>query len=228
MCSLIIPSSDSKTRPFTSTTCPKDATLPNFEKTVLDKTSRRRVNSGSNTTTSCRRSAYVHIKKGYIGKDHCTLWNTFVVSSSVLEAAEDGRLASLLKVAVHLEAVVTRVGHCHVAVRREGQALGTIKGVRWCVNVGQEGPGAVEYLFAAEMKGQCVSHVLLKWSLSNQQDVVFLKLTWIRLLPQSATMIFPLASTATPVGALNCPFPSPWEPNLNRNSPSALYTWCKD
>lgn len=32
MCSLIIPSSDSKTRPFTSTTCPKDATLPNFEK----------------------------------------------------------------------------------------------------------------------------------------------------------------------------------------------------
>lgn len=130
MCSLIIPSTDSKTRPFTSTTCPKDATLPNFEKTVLDKTSFRRINSGSNTTTSCRRSAYVHIKKGYIGKDHCTLWNTFVVSSSVLAAAEDGRLASLLKVAVHLEAVVSRVGHCHVTVRREGQALGTIKGVR--------------------------------------------------------------------------------------------------
>lgn len=119
---------------------------PTLKKTVLDKTSRGRVNSASNTTTSCRRSAYVHIKKGYIGKDHCTLWNTFVVSSSVLAAAEDGRLASLLKVAVHLEAVVTRVGHRHVAVGREGQALGTIKGVRWCVNVGQEGPGAVEYL----------------------------------------------------------------------------------
>ncbi len=56
----------------------------------------------------------------------------------------------------------------------------------------------------------------------------FLKLTWIRLLPQSATMIFPLASTATPVGALNWPFPSPWEPNLNRNSPSALYTCRKE
>lgn len=52
----------------------------------------------------------------------------------------------------------------------------------------------------------------------------FLKLTWIRLFPQSATMIFPLASTATPVGALNWPFPSPCEPNLNKNSPSALYT----
>lgn len=47
----------------------------------------------------------------------------------------------------------------------------------------------------------------------------------MRLLPQSATMIFPLESTATPVGALNCPLPSPWEPNLKRNSPSALYTW---
>lgn len=50
-------------------------------------------------------------------------------------------------------------------------------------------------------------------------------LTWIRLLPQSATMMFPLESTATPVGALNCPLPSPCEPNLKRNSPSALYTW---
>lgn len=50
-------------------------------------------------------------------------------------------------------------------------------------------------------------------------------LTWMRLLPQSATMMFPLESTATPVGALNCPLPSPWEPNLKRNSPSALYTW---
>lgn len=49
--------------------------------------------------------------------------------------------------------------------------------------------------------------------------------TWMRLLPQSATMMLPLASTATPVGALNCPFPSPCDPNLKRNSPSALYTW---
>lgn len=51
--------------------------------------------------------------------------------------------------------------------------------------------------------------------------------TCILLLPQSATMMFPFASTATPVGALNCPFPSPCEPNLKRNSPSALNTWAK-
>lgn len=63
-------------------------------------------------------------------------------------------------------------------------------------------------------------HCLMKYG--------FLKLTWIRLLPQSATMILPLVSTATPVGALNWPFPSPWEPNLNRNSPSALYTCRKN
>lgn len=46
--------------------------------------------------------------------------------------------------------------------------------------------------------------------------------TCILLLPQSATMMLPLTSTATPVGALNWPFPSPWDPNLNKNSPSAL------
>lgn len=59
-------------------------------------------------------------------------------------------------------------------------------------------------------------------------NTVFLELTWIRLLPQSATMILPLVSTATPVGALNWPLPSPWEPNLYRNSPSALYTCRKN
>lgn len=68
-------------------------------------------------------------------KDHCTLWNTFVVSSSsvsqsVLAVVGEGRLASLLQVAVHLEAVVAGVGHRHVAVGGEGQALGPVKGVR--------------------------------------------------------------------------------------------------
>ena len=48
--------------------------------------------------------------------------------------------------------------------------------------------------------------------------------TWILLFPQSATMMFPFESTATPVGALNCPFPSPFEPNFNMNSPSWLNT----
>lgn len=64
------------------------------------------------------------------------------------------------------------------------------------------------------------------WSTaSSLTPMPSLGLTWMRLLPQSATMMFPLESTATPVGALNCPLPSPWEPNLKRNSPSALYTW---
>lgn len=67
-----------------------------------------------------------------------------------------------------------------------------------------------------------VSYILTRSVSDVNEKRFFLKLTWIRLLPQSATMIFPLASTATPVGALNWPFPSPWEPNLNRNSPSAL------
>ncbi len=33
------------------------------------------------------------------------------------------------------------------------------------------------------------------------------------------------ASTATPVGALNCPLPSPFEPKLNRKSPSESKIW---
>lgn len=48
--------------------------------------------------------------------------------------------------------------------------------------------------------------------------------TCILLLPQSATMMFPLTSTATPVGALNWPFPSPLEPNFNTSSPSGVKT----
>lgn len=48
--------------------------------------------------------------------------------------------------------------------------------------------------------------------------------TCIRLFPQSATIIFPLESTATPVGALNCPLPSPFDPNFSMNSPSWLNT----
>lgn len=44
-------------------------------------------------------------------------------------SGKDGCLTSLLKVTVDLEAVIPRVRHRHVAVRGEGQALGTIKGV---------------------------------------------------------------------------------------------------
>lgn len=57
-----------------------------------------------------------------------------------------------------------------------------------------------------------------------QFKVRLLALTCILLLPQSATMMFPLTSTATPVGALNWPLPSPLEPNFSRNSPSVLNT----
>lgn len=80
----------------------------------------------------------------------------------------------------------------------------------------------------AQMKGLGEWVMYLHICYLHSTRCSFQKLTWIRLLPQSATMIFPLASTATPVGALNWPFPSPWEPNLNRNSPSALYTCRKD
>lgn len=37
--------------------------------------------------------------------------------------------------------------------------------------------------------------------------------------------MFPSETTATPVGALNCPWPSPWEPDSKRNSQLALDTF---
>lgn len=60
-------------------------------------------------------------------------------------SGKDG-IAALLKVAVDLETVVPRVCHCHMTIRSEGQPLGAIKGVRWCIDVGQEGPWAVKNL----------------------------------------------------------------------------------
>lgn len=82
------------------------------------------------------RSSDVHIKRlrwiapvEYIG---CV-----VVSAC---GGEDGCLRFLLQVAVDLEAVVPRVRHCHVTIRCEGQTLRAVKGVRCCVDVGQEGP----------------------------------------------------------------------------------------
>lgn len=105
-------------------------------------------------------------------KDHCTLWNTFVVSSSsVSQCSQQWEVASLLQVTVHLEAVVARVGYRHVAIRGEGQALGPVKRVRGCVNVGQEGPGAVEHLVQWR---ESPSDQVQNPSLGNQHDVIFL------------------------------------------------------
>src|SRR5206468_10930294 len=42
---------------------------------------------------------------------------------------------------------------------------------------------------------------------------------WMRLLPASATKTFPLASTATPSGALNCPSPLPGLPHFVTKEP---------
>src|SRR3989442_2383597 len=47
---------------------------------------------------------------------------------------------------------------------------------------------------------------------------------WIRLLP-SATKTFPLPSTATPVGKLNCPSPLPWLPHFVRKVPVFVNFW---
>lgn len=116
-----------------------------------------------------------------------------------------------------------------MTIRCEGQTLGAIQGVRWCVDVRQEGTRTVEHLVCCTAQMERLQWVMnLQTGSKNSMRYKFLKLTWMRLLPQSATMMFPLASTATPVGALNWPFPSPWEPNLNRNSPSAVNTCRKD
>ena len=61
--------------------------------------------------------------------------------------------------------------------------------------------------------------------LTNDRKDPWLSKTWMRELPQSATKMLSWWSTAMPVGALNCPFPSPLEPKQNRNSPLWSNTW---
>ena len=64
--------------------------------------------------------------------------------------------------------------------------------------------------------------------LTKDRNEPWLSKICIRELPQSATIILSWASTATPVGALNCPFPSPLEPKVNKNSPWESNTWKKN
>lgn len=51
-----------------------------------------------------------------------------------------------LQVAVHFETMVPRVSYHNMAIRGEGQALGAIKRVRRCVDVGEEGATAIKHL----------------------------------------------------------------------------------
>src|SRR5438094_569436 len=50
---------------------------------------------------------------------------------------------------------------------------------------------------------------------------------WTRLLSQSATKTFPLPSTATPTGTLNCPSPLPVLPHLLRKVPVSVNFWMR-
>lgn len=55
----------------------------------------------------------------------------------------------LLEVAIGFKAVVASISHHHVAIRGQCQALWTIQWFCRCVDIGQEGARAVEYLDAA-------------------------------------------------------------------------------
>lgn len=126
-----------------------------------------------------------------------------------------------LQVAVDFKAMVARVGHDHVSVWGQSQALRSVQRVSRRVDVRQKRPAAVKDLKIFNENICCYDTFC--WPQSQQASVC----TCIRLLPQSATMMFPLVSTATPVGALNWPFPSPFEPNFNTSSPSGVNTWPK-
>ena len=60
---------------------------------------------------------------------------------------EPGRApVQLLEVAIRLKAVVASIGHHHVAIRGQCQALWPIQWLCRCVDVRQEGAGAVKHL----------------------------------------------------------------------------------
>ena len=50
---------------------------------------------------------------------------------------------------------------------------------------------------------------------------------WMRSLPLSATKTFPLPSTATKTGVLNCPSPLPLLPHLVRKVPVFVNFWIR-
>lgn len=55
----------------------------------------------------------------------------------------------LLEVSIGLKAVVASISYYHVAIRGQCQALWAIQWLCRCVDIGQEGTRAVEYLYAA-------------------------------------------------------------------------------
>lgn len=157
---------------------------------------------------------------------------------SCRRSAGDRWSTESLKVTVDLKAVIPRVSHNHVAVGGEGETLRPVQRIRRRVDVRQEGTAPVKHLMRRgrgrtliiTLTHTYMPSILPRFLLPPHLEQWYRcerdPLTCMRLLPQSATMIFPFTSTATPVGALNWPLPSPFEPNLSRNSPSALNT-CK-
>lgn len=65
---------------------------------------------------------------------------------STLSSCWELCLQLLLQVAVDFEAVVARIGHHHVSVGGESQALWAVQRVCRCVDVRQEGTAAVKHL----------------------------------------------------------------------------------
>lgn len=140
---------------------------------------------------------------------------------SALRSCWEWHLQLLLQVAVDFKAVVARIGHHHVSVGGESQPLRAVQRVCRRVDVQQERTAAVKHLKYITFHYETADQ---KWCTATDTLTAAWMLTCILLFPQSATMMFPFTSTATPVGALNWPFPSPFEPNFSKNSPSVLNT----
>lgn len=81
-------------------------------------------------------------------KEEMHLWNMGPVCAHIAalcpRAVRDFKVASsmssldvcsLLQISVHLKAVVSRVGHSHVSIWGEGEALGSIQRVCWSVDI---------------------------------------------------------------------------------------------
>lgn len=91
------------------------------------------------------------LKRQITGRSWHPVWVHLIVSlfsagcGHVLPLTWHTRVV-LLQVAVDFEAVVPGISHCHMAVRRQRQPLGSIQGVRRGVYVGQEGTCAVKHL----------------------------------------------------------------------------------
>ena len=130
-----------------------------------------------------------------------------------------GDTGNPIAVFIKFEAVIARICNEDVTVLGKRQTLWTVQRITGTVYTLQIGAKPIENLRHIQIS-QLIRKIL-KW---NENERRAETCTCILELPQSATRMLSNGSTVIPVGALNCPSPSPFEPKLYKKWPEGSNT----